>query len=157
MGNELVKIDSTTYRKQVSRCISAMLAVLDSYGRKESGALLDGWLMALQSREFPYEWLEPTCIWYCTHGGSFPTPGGFIDMGAELHEREIISAQLAATTLREKELDAQLAEDRRRRNIECGIDPDVLLPIDSLKEPLQGLTARMLPERENMEAPEERK
>lgn len=134
-----------SYRKQLAKCLAIMLATLDTYGKRESGALLDGWTMALLARGFSFELLEPTCAWFCTHGADFPKPAEFMDRGYELDERKRIDVLLASTTKALKEADALAAADRRRKNIEAGMDPEEMLPIDAVLPVLAPLSKMLAP------------
>lgn len=132
------------YRKLLARVVSAMVAGLNTYGKKADAALFDLWTMAV-APVVAYEMLEPTCAWFAREQSDFPTPHEFIEKATELHERAVMDARLEMTKLELKEIDRREAIGRRERNVLAGIDPDSLIPIIEVKGLMQNAQKALMP------------
>lgn len=135
-------------RKSYEQELSEVLAILASSlkgSSQDKKSLAQGWVMFLKGR-VEQRWLVPTCEWFGVHATFFPTPAEFIEKAREIQERHSMRNLLESTKRALKESEDVAALDRRRRNIEAGIDPDELLPIDAVLPVLGSLTNRMLPE-----------
>ncbi len=110
MSNLSKQTTLAEYKATLSHCIVMMLAGMKTYGKTESGALLDSWLAATWNH-VPIEWLRPTADWFNGNGGEFPTAAEFKNRALELEHVAGIESTLEATKRREKELDRIRCEE----------------------------------------------
>lgn len=138
-----------SYEQELSAVLAMMAATLKG-ASGDKASLAQAWLMVLATR-VERKWLNPTCEWFLLHAVFFPTPAEFITKADELKGRAEMDALLASTKRALQESEAFAIEDRRRRNLEAGINPDEMLPIECITPLLGGLNERMLSERNEVQ------
>jgi hypothetical protein len=138
-----------TYEQELGQVLAMMASTLKG-SNSDRASLGQAWMLVVCDK-VPQAWLVPTCKWFLEHATWFPAPSEFIEKATELRERMEIQALLDSTKRALQESEALAIEDRRRRNIKAGINPDEVLPIEAIAPLLGGLETRMLLERNEVQ------